>query len=143
MQIFIFRKDFNMSKSALYLANSNAQPYVVTGTTVNFGSVVRKYGCNAYVSGGNPVVDGIGYYAITANLNFTGTSSGNVTVQLYKDGVAIPGAVGIVTVASGIAESVTIPAIIRQHCCCESTITAVISGTTGSVDNAAIEVIKL
>lgn len=131
-----------MSKSILYAANTNSQTFATAGTVINFGSIVRKYGCNIALSGGNVVVDGIGYYDIDANITFNG-AAGNVLIQLYKDGVAIPGAEATVTVVADTFYSVTIPAVIREHCCCEDTITAMISGVVGTVSNAAIVVEKL
>lgn len=133
-----------MSKSVLYASNSNAQNIAVTtGTVINFGSVVRKYGYNTNISGGNAVVKGCGYYAIDTNVLFTDTVAGTVTIQLYNDGVAIPGAISTITVVAADVESFNIPAVIRMTCDCESTITAVISGTTGTISSASIRVIKL
>lgn len=131
-----------MSKAVLYAANTNAQTVVVSGTTINFGNIVRRYGCNCYLSGGNATVEGSGYYAVDANVSFTG-SAGTVLVQLYEDGVAIPGASGTLIIAANGVGSITIPTIVRQRCCKESVITANISGTAGTVTNASIRVIKL
>lgn len=130
-----------MSKSVIYAANSTQQNFVASGTIINFGSIVRKYGCNLNLSGGNVVIDGSGYYDVDVNVSFT-SAAGTVTVQVYKDGVAIQGATAIVTAAATTSYSVTIPCLTRETCCCESTITVVISGTAGTIDNASIVVEK-
>ena len=127
-----------MSKSVLYAVNSSTQPFVATGTVVNYGLPVRRYGNNINVSGGNVVVDGIGYYSIDTNLTVTPSGAGTLLVQVYKDGVAIPGANITRTVAADTAYAVTIPAIIRQNCCCDSTITVEFSGVAGNISNAAM-----
>ena len=130
-----------MSKALLYAANTSTQAYVATGTVINFGNVVRRYGSNINLSGGNISVNGSGYYNIDAHFTFNG-AAGTATIQLYKDGVAIPGAVATQVESATGTYAVTIPAVIREVCCCESTITAVISGVAGNVTNAAIVVEK-
>lgn len=131
-----------MSKSVLYTANTSTQPFVATGTIVNFGTPVRRYGNNINVSGGNVVVDGIGYYNLDTNLTVEATGAGALLVQVFKDGVAITGASATITVAADTTYAVTIPAIVRENCCCESTITVVVSGVAGNVTNAAMVVEK-
>lgn len=132
-----------MSKSVLYAANTNPQTVVAAGSVINFGSIIRRYGCNCNLSGSNATVEGTGYYAVDTNVTFTGAAASTVVVQLYKDGVAIPGAVATSSIAANGIGSVTIPTIVRERCCVESTITAMISGLAGTVTNASIRVIKL
>ncbi|MGN0317807.1 MAG: hypothetical protein ACI4E1_07755 [Lachnospira sp.] len=132
-----------MSKSVIYAANSNSQPFVAAGTVINFGSVVRRYGSNLCLSGGNVEVTGAGYYDVDTNFTVTANDAGTLKIQLFIDGVAIPGAVATITTTAATNYAISIPAIVRHTCCCEGTITAVISGATGSVINAAIDVIKL
>ena len=130
-----------MSKSVLYAANTSTQAFAATGTVINFGSIVRRYGDNLALSGGNVVARGCGYYDIDTNITFNG-AAGTVVVQIYKDGVPIPGATTSTTIAANVNAQVSIPAIIREVCCNESTITVVISGVAGNVINAAIDVEK-
>lgn len=133
-----------MSKSAIYAGNALAQEFVETGTTIDFGSIVRRYGCNTALSGGNVVVDGAGYYDVDTNVTFTADAVGTAVVQLYKDGLAIPEAKATVTTAATTTYAVSIPAIVRNTCgCMQSTISAVISGVAGTINNAAIEVQKI
>ena len=132
-----------MVKAVLYAANTNTQTVVAAGSVVNFGSIVRRYGSNCYLTGGNAAVEGTGYYAVDANVSFTGAAASTVLVQLYEDGVAIPGANATVLIGANGVGSVTIPTIVRQRCCVESIITANISGLAGTVTNASVRVIKL
>lgn len=128
-----------MCKSLLYAANTMAQT-VPVGGIVDFGSPVRKAGCNVALSGGNAVVTGAGYYSVDVNIGFTAV--GNVTIRLYQDGVAIPGAVATITGAAGTAYQIVIPAVVRDKCGCDSTITAVVSGVPAAITDAAIRVVK-
>lgn len=131
-----------MSKSLLYGVNTNPQT-VIVGDRVNFGSIVRRYGSNINMSGGEVLVTGDGYYTIDASATVVAGAAGIVTITLLKDGSVIPGAGASETVASGDTVTLVIPpCAIRQRCCCESTISAVISGVIGVIDNATILVEK-
>lgn len=133
-----------MSKSALYATNTIAQDVAVTtDTTINFGQPVRRFGCDTYLSGGNAIIRGCGYYAIDTVVNFTALTAGTVVVQLFKDGVAIPGAASTISMVADDVNSFEISSLVRNTCECESTITAVISGATGTINTASIRVIKL
>lgn len=129
-------------KSALYAANTTAQT-LTAGNTVNFGTIVRKYGNNITIAGGNVLVQGAGYYDMDTNLTVTADGAGTGVITLYKDGAAIPGASVSFTAASGSIYAFTIPAMIRQVCCAESMITAAVSGIPMTVDNAAMTVQKI
>lgn len=126
-------------KSLLYANNQNAQTVVAAGTAVNFGNVVRKYGCDINMSGGNPVI-GPGYYSTDVNITFLAGATGTETFQIYKNGVAVPGAEATITTADETTYSVTIPCIIRNCCPCGATITVVASGVAGTVTNASAKV---
>ena len=131
-----------MSKSVLYAANSNAQTTSETGSIINFGSIVRRYGCGLKLSGGNVIIEDSGYYDIDTNFTVTPSSAGTLIIQLFQDGNAIPGAK--VTLSATVnTVAVSIPAIVREKCCCESTITAMIIGVPTTVNNASILVEKL
>lgn len=129
-----------MSKSVLYAANSNTQT-LTTGSTISFGSIVRRYGSNLNLSGGDVSVKGEGYYSVDSNFTFEPTTPGTVIITLYKNGVAIPGAVATFTTVADTIYSVTIPAMVRQSCCSEGTITAIVTGE-GTISNASIKVVK-
>ncbi len=134
--------------SAIYAANTMEQPLIATeATVVNFGSVVRRFGPALVLSGGNVSVNQRGFYSVDVNLciNIPAATSADITVQLYKDGAPIPGAYAKVTTAqTATFDQVTIPFIIREKCCCENSITCVVTSTeAGTIVNAAIEVVKI
>lgn len=130
-----------MSNSVLYAVNSNTQTLPI-GSTINFGNIVRRYGCNCNLSGGNVVLKGTGYYNINTNFSFVAGGAGTATIALYKDGVAIPGAFASRATAEAGAYVMSIPAIVRQTCCCDSQITAVVTGVATTLNNATITVVK-
>lgn len=127
-------------KSLIYAANNTAQT-VVAGNIVSFGTAVRRFGNNINISGGNIVVNGVGYYEINASATVTASTAGTVTVTLYKDGVAVPGA-SASAYAGTSSETININAVIREVCCCESTITAIVS-VDGTVNASSVIVKKL
>lgn len=124
-------------KSLLYAANSNAQT-VVAGNSINFGNVVRKFGNNLNMSGGNIIESGAGYYAHDAHFRIAGTTAGEFAIQMYQDGVAIQGAIATVTTAAGSEHNLTIPFVTRTFCCRQSEISAVVAGVTADVVTASI-----
>ena len=128
-------------KSVLYAANTASQDVAANGV-VNFGSAVRRFGQNCNISGGNVTVSGSGYYDVDVNISYLGSAADTATFSVYNDGVAIPGASAIVTTAASTAGCLTIPAVIREKCCMESTIT-VQSDIAVTVNNASIVVKKV
>lgn len=134
-----------MVESAIYAVNSSDQAVEAGASQViSFGSPVRKFGKSLAVSGGNVAIESSGYYKVIANVGFT-VGAGNVTVTVYCDGVAVPGATASTTVSAATnLNTLVIPCMVRNKCCCESTVTVVItSAGAGNVTNAAIEVTKI
>lgn len=130
-----------MCNSILYAANTVSQN-LVSGGTINFGSIVRLSGNDIGLSGGNVITHNTGYYRIIANISFTATAAGTAIIQLYENGTAIPGANATITVASDTTYSTSIPAIIRNKCCCDKTISATITGVATTILNSTITVDK-
>lgn len=129
-----------MSKALILASNTNAQA-VANGGVVNFGNIVRRFGNCLYMSGGNVVAKGEGYYPLFVTLSFTATA-GTATIQIYKDGVEIPGAKVVITTVADTTFAITIPTAIRQRCCAESVIEVKINGVTANVVNASILMTK-
>lgn len=132
-----------MSKSILYASNTTSQVTTAAGSNLNFGAPVRRYGCDIGLSGGNVTVNNKGYYHVDTQVVFTSGGAGTVQVQLLKDGVAVPGATASFTAAENSIYAVGVPCVIRNVCCCESTLTATVSGVAGTVTSASAVVEKL
>lgn len=129
-------------RSALYAANTSSQA-VADGGNINYGQVVRRFGCNIKMDGPNPVIQGTGYYRIASNITINPSANGIATLTLYKNGVVVPGAKAQVITAAGSPYSLSVDAIVRDTCDCQSDITATISGVAGNVTNAAIAIEKI
>jgi len=135
-----------MSKSAIYTANSSAQNVALNGV-INPGTIIRRYGPNLGLSGNAIQIDGPGYYNIQASITAAPTAAGNVTITVYKDGVAIPGATA--TQSTSVANNplnLSISSLVREFCsCCDglSNLTFVLTGTAAAISNIAIVVEKL
>ncbi len=130
-------------KSGLYAVNNASQTMTINGV-INFGQLVRKFGQNINLSGGNVVLRGVGYYNISANFVLTANGAGPVVIQLYRNGVPIAGAVASMTTTATRVYTLSIPPVkVREFCCNEDIITAVITGDASTITTAAINVDKL
>lgn len=130
-----------MCKAILYAANTQLQT-VAEGGIVNFGTVIRQMGGSIELSGGNVNISGVGYYNADASFSFVAEATGVYTIQLYKDGTPIVGARASATVVADATVNMAIPFVVRNTCCCDSTITAVISGGDATVSVASITIEK-
>lgn len=137
-----------MSKAAIYVVNDSTQEVVENGA-INPGTIIRRFGPGMSVSGNGIQVEGIGYYNLNTSITLAPAAAGEVTVTVFKNGVAIPGAVATETAAA--ADDVinlSINALIRETGCCyynngPANLTFVITGTDATVTNIASVVIKL
>ena len=128
--------------SAMQATNAIPQD-VDIGGTVNFGTIVRRYGKNINLVGGNVVTNGIGYYEHNMTVDFTG-AAGDTILQAYENGVAIPGARVVRTTGAGTVYSITMPTFLtRNKCCNEKTITLEISGAAVTDLTANVASVKI
>ena len=133
-----------MSKSAIYTTNTAAPTIAVDGI-IPVGTTTRRYGCNIRQDGNAITLCGQGYYLVNVSATVTPTAAGTVSVTAQKDGVSIVGATGSETVAAvSNAANISITAIVRNACGCDSSILSFILGGVASVvDNFAVTVVKL
>lgn len=132
-----------MSKSAIYTAVTTSTP-VADGAIAPVGTVQRRFGCNLRQDGNTIVTCGLGYYKVTAVATLTAASAAPISITLQKDGVPVPGATSVITVAGASDETVLpLAAIIRNQCDCSSVLSFVISGAAVTLDNFAVVVEKL
>ena len=133
-----------MSKSAIYTTNTAAPTIAVDGI-IPVGTTTRRYGCNIRQDGNAITLCGQGYYLVNVSATVTPTAAGTVSVTAQKDGVSIVGATGSETVAAvSNAANISITAIVRNACGCDSSILSfIIGGVAAVVDNFAVTVEKL
>ena len=118
---------------------------VAVGGVIPLGGLIRRYGCDIALNGNAVNLAGTGYYDVDASITATLTAAGAVTVTLYKDGVAVPGATASATAAAANdALDLNITALVRQVCCSAgSALTLVLTGAAASVENVALRVQRI
>ena len=105
---------------------SSLSTYTIANQTVAAGSYVRfdinrvHTGCSIRHCPGGSVITlaSAGLYSGAFNANFTATTTGPVTFQLYRNGVAVPGAEAThqATAAVPIAVAFPILELVRPSC---------------------------
>lgn len=131
-------------KSLIYTAMQTPTAVAVNGV-IPLGTIVRRYGCNCNLNGNGIAINGQGYYDVDVSVEAVPDAAGTVTVQLLKDGVAVPGATASATVAA-VANTVTLafPATVRLGCCSTgSVLTLLLTGAASTVNNVAARVEKI
>ncbi len=132
-----------MSKSAIYTTNTSEQT-VSTGSIVPVGTTARRYGCSVKQDGNTITLCGQGYYLLNVSAVLSPTAAGTVTLMAQKDGVPIIGATASQSVAASGTATLSITAIVRNACGCESSILSLLSsGAAAVVNNMAVTVEKL
>lgn len=130
-------------KSALYAAMQTPTAVAVDGV-IPLGSLIRRYGCDVALNGNAVNITGAGYYDVDASVTVTPAAAGTVTVTLFKDGVAVPGATASETAAANGTVDLNIPALVRQVCCAAgSALTLVLTGAAATVNNVALRVQRI
>lgn len=139
----------NYQKSSLSIYNTASQT-LATNTPVNFINA-QKTGCSIQFNGTTSItLNRPGLYYV--NLSATGVESGtagNITIQMYNNGVAVPGATA--TEYSGDTSSIenlSFGAIIEVKPSCPSTnntavLTFINTGTGTTYSNVIVNIFKL
>ena len=135
-------------KSALYAAMQTPTAVAVDGV-IPLGSLIRRYGCDLSLNGNAVNIAGgnqsAGYYDVDASVTVAPAAVGTVTIILFKDGVAVPGATASATAAAANdALDLNITALVRQVCCAAgSALTLVLTGAAATVNNVALRVQRI
>lgn len=100
----------------MYLINTATQAVAANGI-VTVPTISRRLGCSMSATQDGIITKRAGYYNVDANVTFTTPTAGTVIVQLYKNGVAVPGALASVTTtdATGV-HTLNINAPVRVFC---------------------------
>ena len=82
--------------------NSNEQTFIASGTTLNLlGTKATDTGCSIDTGVNNFTINCNGTYHVCADVTAEPTGAGDLTIQLYRNGVELPCAICTMTVASG------------------------------------------
>lgn len=133
-----------MSKSAIYTALTTATAVDVNGT-IPLGTTIRRFGCHIVQDGNTITIKGRGYYLVNASVTVAPAAVGSVTVSMFKDGVPVTGATATSSVSTAAnPTAIPITAIVRNACDCDSSILSlVLTGQESTVQNVAVDVVKL
>lgn len=136
-----------MSKAAMYVVNNATQEVAVNGT-INPGSIIRRFGQCIGLSGNGIQLNSGGYYSVNSSISLSAIEAGEVTVSIFKNGIAIPGATATVTAAAaGDILNLSIDTLIRQFECGynpgPASLTFVVTGVPVTITNIASVIIKL
>lgn len=127
-------------KSAIYTAMQTPTG-VAVGGVIPLGSLIRRYGRDLELNGNAVNLTGAGYYDVDASISVAPIAAGTVTVSLYQNGVAVPGASASAALAEGTVSDLSITALVRQVCCAAgSALTLVLTGAASTVSNVALRV---
>lgn len=123
--------------SVLYAVNSTGQ-LLAENSQVPFGSVVRRCGCDCQLDGDSITLRGTGYYDVDISLSTVPSAEGDISIQLYKDGIAVQGATATVTAAAGgDAVNLHVNCVVR-NCCCNSTLSVYATAAHTPINMATV-----
>ena len=124
-------------KSEIYVTNMSPVTLTLTAqqpsATLELGTVRRRFGRNIQLSGNGILLEGEGYYKPDVTVTITAATAGTYTVQLYQDGVAVPGATQSVTAAADGVISFSFPSLVRLQCCNSSSTLTLALATTAAL----------
>lgn len=133
-------------KSAQAAYNAAPQAYVVVGTQIDvLGTQTVDTGCAITAQTGGFRVNCGGLFRVSYDVTSTPSAAGTQSIQLYRDGVAIPGAISTDTVtADGVITQHVEKVLLLSTCpAVTPTITAQIGGVAGTISNVNASMIKL
>lgn len=111
-----------------------------TGTTIAAGSPIRRRGWQINSDGSTIMFYSTGYYVVDVNVTIAPTTAVSTDVQLYLNGVAIPGATAS-TPASIATCTLNIPTIVRVCDCSAATLMIKATGGEATVANVSVRVV--
>ena len=141
--------DCSCNKKSTINANFAASQAVVVDSVFNFPNVTRTGSSIVSNGSGSFTLDNAGLYLIIASVSGAGAAAGNLSIQINRNGVLIPGTVQVAnsTAVTDIVNLTTATIVdIPRSCACinnDAVITIVNSGIAGTFVNGAIQIVKL
>lgn len=86
---------------------------LTAGQIIPLGSITARTNANVSISNDSLQINRAGYYNVSGQFVVTGTSAGNITIQLYANGTAINGAYSTVTIAEGSTLTIDLDKIVK------------------------------
>ena len=119
---------------------TNTQPQAVaTNGNVIFTTMSRKANCGIKLQDNNIILKKSGYYLVSGGITFTG-AVGNASIQLYKNGSVVVGAISTESISTANTQVKTLPvnAIVRVFNGEIGLITLVNTGVALNITNASL-----
>lgn len=141
--------DCSCNRKSTINANFAASQAVAVDSVFNFPNVTRTGSSIVSNGSGSFTLDNAGLYLIIASVSGAGAAAGNLSIQINRNGVLIPGTVQVAnsTAVTDIVNLTTATIVdIPRSCACinnDAVITIVNSGIAGTFVNGAIQIIKL
>ncbi len=123
----------------------NSPTATLSGSKLELGTTIRRFGCGISQEGDGIILKGSGYYLINASITLTPEAAGTVTVNLLQDGTQVSGATGSETVAAaGTPTNISITSIVKLSCCGDAitNLSLELIGGNATVNNTAITIVK-
>lgn len=129
--------------NAIFMANTASQA-VGVNSSVNLGTIQRRFGCGINGGGSGVAISQKGYYLVTATVTFTAPAAGVVAMSLQDNGQQVAGATAAESVTTPTTEqhTIAINAIVRSLSGSD-VLTIVNTGVACTPSNVAITVTKL
>lgn len=106
---------------------------------IPFGTIVRRYGQDIQSDGMSLTCCERGYYDIDCTLTVTPVDAGNVGVQLYADGMPVPGATQTGAGVAGSPLALSIAPMVRQRCCGATSLSMRLVSPDGATTGATVD----
>jgi len=116
---------------------------IASGSVLPLSTIARRRGRSITSETDSILLNTPGYYKVTATITFTAPAAGDVTIELRKDGIAVPGITASETITTATTEirTVTLSGIVRIPCCCDSaSLSLVNTGVAITTSNISIDV---
>ena len=134
------------AKSCIRVYNTTAQTVTATATPLVLeGTPVVESGCSLSLNTSSITICKSGLYHLAADISFTPTTEGTFTVQLYKDGVALPCSIVQDTAETGNVFAAHVETDLCVNACYvnKPEITLVVSGVAGTITRTCVGALKL
>lgn len=107
-----------MYKNDLIFMINTTTSSVDSNGTIPLTTIARRRGCSLQSSNNGVVLEKAGYYKVSGTITFTAPATGNVIIDLAKNGIKIPGIQSVATVATATTQYITLPidGIVRVFC---------------------------
>lgn len=105
------------NNSLIYMINNGASSVLANGV-IPLTTIARRRSRCIQNDSNSIILNAPGYYKVTATVTFTAPVAGDISIEIQKNGVPVPGLVGstTITTAETEIEQITLNGIVRVGC---------------------------